>query len=184
MSRWNFVIVKINYRPTELVLREIWMSFGFLIVYFVTMIILFIWDLVPAVRGSADLLGLLILRYFFRDDTTTKYFWALRMFGFFFHLYSVYAARAITLWVILYCKLLENLARKWNIRFAHVFGMLGRYVGPGHYITYHTVIPFSKLFVEHKVITAYSRYTGKIFAVALLAYFLTKVRSRCEYRLF
>jgi hypothetical protein len=55
---------------------------------------------------------------------------------------------------------------------------VGRYESENdRYVTYHTVIPYTKLFVEHKVITAFSRYTGKVFAVALGSYYLFKVRS-------
>jgi hypothetical protein len=57
-----------------------------------------------------------------------------------------------------------------------IFNVLtvGRVEEPDRYITYHTIIPFTRLFAEHKLITAFSRYTGKIFAVALFSYYLCK----------
>ena len=123
LSRWNYALVVITQHPFEKARSELWWSLGWIIFYITTMIVLFIWDLVPAVRGTSDLLSLLLLRAFVSEVHLTKHFYLARIFGLFFHLYAAYAARAITLWMSLYCKFLENLARFWNLRFAYVFGM-------------------------------------------------------------
>ena len=123
MTRWHVGIVAMHYDPLDDVRWDMWWSLGWLIFYSTTLAILFILDAIPAVSGTAELLGTLILKAFVSYQNLDKFIFIVRIFGFAFHLYAVYCARAITFWVLLYCKFLENLARRWNVRFCFVLGM-------------------------------------------------------------
>jgi hypothetical protein len=123
MSRWNLGVVIVNYHPFAEIRKEIWWTLGWLFVYFTSLISFYVWDLVPAVKGTADVLGVLLLRPFILDVRISEHFYLVRIFGLAFHLYAVYAARSLTLLVLLYCKFLENFARNWNLRFCYRFGM-------------------------------------------------------------
>jgi hypothetical protein len=123
MSRWNRGIVIVNYYPFDEIRKEIWWTLGWLFFYFASLITCFIYNWVPAVRGMSDVLGVFLLRPFMIDVRISEHFYLVRIFGLAFHLYAVYASRSLTLLVLLYCKFLENLARKWNLRFCYRFGM-------------------------------------------------------------
>jgi hypothetical protein len=123
MSRWNRGLVIVNYYPFDEIRKEIWWTIGWLFVYSTSLILCFIYDWVPAVRGMSDMLGVLLVRSLMIDVRISEHFYLIRILGLVFHLYAVYAARVVTLWVLLYCKFLENFARKWNLRFCYRFGM-------------------------------------------------------------
>jgi len=123
MTRWHLGIVTIHYNPLDNVRWDMWWSLGWLIFYSATLTLFFILEAIPAVSGTAELLGLLILKTFISYRHLERLPHTVRIFGFAFHLYSVYCARAITIWILLYCKFLENLARRWNLRFCFVLGM-------------------------------------------------------------
>ncbi len=125
MSRWNSCVVTINYQPFDWIRWKLGWSLGWLLAYGIIMTVFTFSETnhVPTIRGTSDLLGILLLRSFSPEIRLSKNFWLLRAFGLFFHLYAVYAARALTLWIIIYCKILENMARTWNLRFCYRFGM-------------------------------------------------------------
>jgi len=123
MSRWNLGVVTIKYNVSEGVRTDLWLSLGWLIFYFIALTSFYIWDMIPAVRGTAALLGILLLTPFIPEGDFVKHGAALSVFGFIFHLYAVYSTRIITLMALMYCKFLENLARRWNLRFCYVAGM-------------------------------------------------------------
>jgi hypothetical protein len=125
MSRWNLSIVSINYYPFDRIRWTLGWSLGWLLGYATIMIVFTFTEenLVPTIRGTHDLLGLLLLREFDPELRLSENFYLVRAFGLFFHLYAVYCARMLTLWILLYCKFLENLARRWNLRFCYRFGM-------------------------------------------------------------
>jgi len=123
MTRWNFAVSTVNYNPSPNVRTEIWTSVGWLIFYSVTLTIFYIWDMIPAVRGTSELLGEFILGPFISEHNLIKYHTIVSIFGFFFHLYAVLSARVTTLLILVYCKFLENIARRWNLRFCYVTGI-------------------------------------------------------------
>ncbi len=125
MSRWNLCVVGMNYHPFDGIRSLMCWSIGWLLLYASIMIFFFNYDYetLPAVRGRSELLGLLLLRSYVTEVRITRYFYLVRAFGLFFHLYAVYAARSLTLWILIYCKFLENMARRWNLRFCYRFGM-------------------------------------------------------------
>ncbi len=125
MSRWNLSIVTINYYPFDGVRLRLYLSLAWLLMYggVMTAFTFTEYNYVPTIRGTSDLLGLLLLRPFVPELRLRNQFYLVRAFGLFFHLYAVYAARALSLWIILYCKFIENIARRWNLRFCYRFGM-------------------------------------------------------------
>ena len=123
MSRWNFAVVTVNYNASPGVRTEVWLSLGWLVFYFSCLTSFYVFDMIPAVRGTSYLLGGLVLGSIVSEENRLKYHTVVSLFGFVFHLYAVYASRTATMLVLVYCKFLENIARRWNLRFCYVAGM-------------------------------------------------------------
>ncbi|ODM99024.1 hypothetical protein Ocin01_07650 [Orchesella cincta] len=114
----------------------------------------------------------LVLRDFIPKLRISKHYGWLRWLGLFVHLYTLFASRLTTQMLILYCRALETGARLYNIRLLGVLGTTSRRLkkteGKRSTVVFKRVIPYKKLFMEHRVLTTFSRQIGRVFAVRFL----------------
>ncbi|ODM95712.1 hypothetical protein Ocin01_10964, partial [Orchesella cincta] len=175
LSEWNGLCNSIHYDTSFMIKyitkREImlWLVYAALLITALSVDKMFVeWN------GALGFITMLLVRKWVPNMRLTKEYVWLRWLGLFIHLYSLIASRLLTNMLILYCRALESMARRFNLKLVCGFGEVGKVVQEGKAIILRRRLPLRHLFAEHVLITRFSREIGAVFSVLLTAFITTK----------
>ncbi|CAL8085729.1 unnamed protein product [Orchesella dallaii] len=175
MTRWNVCCNLLNfdtsYQLQSITRRELY----FITFYGLLLIAGMIADsLFSDLNGCFGFLSTLLLRRWIRRFRVSSHYGWLRWVGVLIHFYTICTSRLMSATIILYCRALENAARRFNFRLVCMLGNVGQVKEDGKVTILRRMIPYKMLLAEHLVITTFSRNIGHVFSVCLTTFVITK----------
>jgi len=128
MSRWNLCLITIKFDNVvhgikRMILRELIVTS----VYFFSIFVVFAADIIPGIGHGFGIISITLFHSSVHEVRLSPSFVAFEFIGFFVHMYSVVSSRLYMLLVMTYSKVLENTARRWNLRLAYRLQKSGQF---------------------------------------------------------